>query len=117
MSLMSSHSNIPSDNIPYSFNASHSQDAAGARQHAFYPYTDNGGSTLGITGSTFAVLAGDTRSTSGYSINSRMVPKLFRIGADDPDSRIVLSVVGFAADGNALKERLDLIVKMYRYQH
>jgi 20S proteasome subunit beta 6 len=29
----------------------------------------------------------------------------------------VLSVVGFAADGAALKERLDTIVKMYKYQH
>ena len=54
--------------------------------------------------------------TSGYNINSRYVPKLFRIG-DEEDSRIVLSVVGFAADGNALKERLDAIVKMYKYQH
>jgi 20S proteasome subunit beta 6 len=30
---------------------------------------------------------------------------------------MVLSVVGFAADGNAIKERIDAIVKMYRYQH
>jgi 20S proteasome subunit beta 6 len=82
-----------------------------------HSYTDNGGSTLGITGSTFAILAGDTRSTSGYNINTRFAPKVHRIGADDPESRIVLSVVGFAADGNALKERLDTIVKMYRYQH
>jgi 20S proteasome subunit beta 6 len=29
----------------------------------------------------------------------------------------VLSVVGFAADGNALKERLDTVVKMYKFQH
>jgi 20S proteasome subunit beta 6 len=29
----------------------------------------------------------------------------------------VLSVVGFAADGKALTERLDTMVKMYRYQH
>lgn len=29
----------------------------------------------------------------------------------------MLSVVGFAADGRALKERLDNVVKMYRYQH
>lgn len=43
------------------------------------------------------------------------MPKLFKIGGED--SRIVLSVVGFAADGNALKERLDTIVKMYKYQH
>lgn len=79
-------------------------------------YTDNGGSTLGITGETFAILAGDTRSTSGYNINTRYEPKLFRIG-DDDKSPIVLSVVGFAADGHALKERLDTIVKMYKYQH
>jgi hypothetical protein len=36
----------------------------------------HGGSTLGITGADFAILAGDTRSTSGYNINSRMVPKV-----------------------------------------
>lgn len=109
-----------SDALGYSFSKSipnPTSHSSGPRQHAFYPYTDNGGSTLGITGSTFAILAGDTRSTSGYNINTRHAPKVFRIGADDPSSRIVLSVVGFAADGNALKERLDTIVKMYRYQH
>ncbi|OCT46051.1 Proteasome subunit beta type-6 [Cladophialophora carrionii] len=113
---------IASDQPGYSFSnaPAGSLQAAGTRQHAFYPYTDNGGSTLGITGADFAILAGDTRSTSGYNINSRFVPKLFRIGEDSSDeqsSRIVLAVVGFAADGNALKERLDAIVKMYKYQH
>jgi 20S proteasome subunit beta 6 len=85
-----------------------------------YSYTDNGGSTLGISGADFAILAGDTRSTSGYNINTRYAPKLFKIGGEGPDNkgaRIVLSVVGFAADGDALKERLDTIVKMYKYQH
>lgn len=89
-------------------------------QADIYSYTDNGGTTLGITGNDFAILAGDTRSTSGYSINSRYTPKVFKIGGDDETgegAHIVLSVVGFAADGNALKERLDAIVKMYRYQH
>lgn len=83
-------------------------------------YTDNGGSTLGITGKDFTIIAGDTRSTSGYNINTRYAPKLFRIGGEGPEhigSKIVLSVVGFAADGHALAERLDTIVKMYRYQH
>jgi len=45
---------------------------------------------------------------------------VFKIGGDDETgagAHIVLSVVGFAADGQALKERLDTIVKMYRYQH
>jgi 20S proteasome alpha/beta subunit len=41
-------------------------------------YTDNGGSTLGISGADFAILAGDTRSTSGYNINTRYAPKLFK---------------------------------------
>ena len=85
-----------------------------------WSYTDNGGSTLGITGKDFAILAGDTRSTSGYNINSRYAPKVYKIGGDDTTgegAKIVLSLVGFAADGTALKERLNTIVKLYRYQH
>ncbi|KAK2768819.1 Proteasome subunit beta type-1 [Arachnomyces sp. PD_36] len=105
------------ETVGYSFSQS---EAAGAKQHGFYPYTDNGGSTLGITGSDFAILAGDTRSVSGYNINTRMAPKVYKIGGDDETgegAHIVLSVVGFAADGRALKERLDAMVKMYKYQH
>ncbi|KAF1355460.1 proteasome subunit beta type-1 precursor [Delphinella strobiligena] len=105
----------------YSFAQPRQTMAAGPRQHAgFYPYTDNGGSTLGISGSDFTIIAGDTRHTSGYNINTRYAPKLFRIGGEGPEhkgSKIVLSVVGFAADGNALAEKLDTIVKMYGYKH
>jgi len=110
----------PQEGPGFSFATPISSEASQPRQHAFYPYTDNGGSTLGISGADFTIMAGDTRSTSGYSINSRHVPKLFLIGGDGPEhkgARIVLSVVGFAADGDALKERLDTIVKMYKYQH
>jgi 20S proteasome subunit beta 6 len=39
------------------------------------------------------------------SEHSRFVPKVFRIGANDPSPRIVL------------KERLDVFVKVDRYQH
>ncbi|EMD91149.1 hypothetical protein COCC4DRAFT_135861 [Bipolaris maydis ATCC 48331] len=104
----------------YSFKQTPTAVPSGERQHGFYPYTDNGGSTLGISGADFAILAGDTRSTSGYNINTRYAPKLFKIGGEGSDNkgaRIVLSVVGFAADAHALKERLDTIVKMYKYQH
>lgn len=65
-------------------------------------------------------MAGDTRSTSGYSINSRFAPKVFKIGGTtsaNDDAHILLSVVGFAADGDALKERLDATCKIYRYRH
>lgn len=45
---------------------------------------------------------------------------MFKIGADEESGEggnIILSVVGFAADGRTLKERLDNVVKMYEYQH
>jgi 20S proteasome subunit beta 6 len=119
MAAISSYS-MPTSTRAFSFQSAPTTASDGARQHAFYPYTDNGGSTLGISGDTFTVLAGDTRSTSGYNINTRYEPKLFRIGGDGPEhagSKIVLSVVGFAADGHALQERLDTVVKMYKYQH
>ncbi|KAJ5220196.1 hypothetical protein N7468_009400 [Penicillium chermesinum] len=72
--------------------------------------------TMGISGADFAILAGDTRSTSGYNINSRSEPKVFTI-QDAKNQSIVISVVGFAADGHALKEKLEGIVTMYKYQH
>ncbi|TRX97776.1 hypothetical protein FHL15_001531 [Xylaria flabelliformis] len=92
----------------------------GLRENRFNPYTDNGGSTLAIAGADFAIVAGDTRLTSGYSINTRYAPKIFKIGgsaSSQDDANILLSVVGFAADGEALKERLDTACKMYRYRH
>ncbi|XP_044714990.1 proteasome subunit domain-containing protein [Hirsutella rhossiliensis] len=90
------------------------------REHRFNPYTDNGGSTLGIAGADFAIMAGDTRHTSGYSINSRMAPKVFKVGgstSSQEDATIVLSVCGFAADGAALRDQLDTVCKIYRYRH
>lgn len=58
--------------------------------------------------------------TSGYNILTRYCPKLFKIGGEGPEHKgatIILAIDGFAADGQALQERLDAIVKMYRYQH
>ncbi|KAM3065450.1 Proteasome subunit beta type-6 [Clarireedia jacksonii] len=91
-----------------------SSEISGAKQHSFYPYADNGGSILGISSDDFVVIAGDTRSTSGYSINSRVENKVFRIGDDE---RIALSVVGFGADGKQLAERLNTVAKMYKFKH
>ncbi|KAL5343851.1 nucleophile aminohydrolase [Aspergillus crustosus] len=87
-----------------------------AKEAQFYPYTSNGGATLGLSGPGFAILAGDTRSTAGYSINTRYEPKVFTI-QDAGKHSIVISVIGFAADGHALKEKLEAIASMYKYQH
>ncbi|RGP79075.1 20s proteasome subunit beta 6 [Fusarium longipes] len=104
----------------YSFSDAPKTNNGEFREHRFNPYTDNGGSTLAIAGADFTIMAGDTRHTSGYSINSRMSPKVFRIGgttASQEDATLVLSVVGFAADGEALRDHLDTICKIYRYRH
>ncbi|KAI1161399.1 N-terminal nucleophile aminohydrolase [Nemania serpens] len=104
----------------YSFAEVPKDSVDGLREHRFNPYTDNGGSTLAIAGADFAIIAGDTRLTAGYSIHTRYAPKVFKIGgstSSQDDANIILSVVGFAADGEALKERLDAVCKMYRYRH
>ncbi|KAI7506744.1 proteasome subunit beta type-1 precursor [Hortaea werneckii] len=111
---------LHSEQPAFSFQQAPQTAAGQPKQHSFYPYTDNGGSTLGISGDGFTILAGDTRLTSGYNILTRYAPKLFRIGGHGPEhegSKIVLSVVGFAADGRALQEHLDTVCKMYQYQH
>lgn len=81
-------------------------------EHQFNPYTDNGGTILGIAGEDFAILAGDTRSTTDYSINSRYEPKVFDCG-----DNIVISANGFAADGEALVKRFKNSVKWYHFDH
>jgi 20S proteasome subunit beta 6 len=60
------------------------------QQRAFNPYTDNGGTILAIAGADFSVIAGDTRQTEGYSIQTRYAPKVFRLYARNHISRIVL---------------------------
>lgn len=81
-------------------------------EHRFNPYSDNGGTVLGIAGKDFAVLAGDTRQVEGYSINSRYEQKIFNVGDD-----IVMTANGFAADGSALIDRFRNQVKWYKFDH
>lgn len=59
--------------------ASMATSAHGAQQHSFNPYTENGGSIMAIAGKDFCVIAGDTRQSEGYSIQTRYKPKVFRL--------------------------------------
>ena len=52
------------------------------QQRSFNPYTDNGGTILAIAGADFTVIAGDTRQSEGYSIQTRYAPKVFRLCVD-----------------------------------
>jgi 20S proteasome subunit beta 6 len=81
-------------------------------EHRFNPYADNGGTVLGIAGQGFALIAGDTRHTTGYSINSRFQPRCFDMG-----DNIILSTVGFAGDCKALVQALKTNMEWYHHDH
>ena len=49
------------------------------QERQFNPYTENGGTILAIAGADFSVVAGDTRQSEGYSIQTRYAPKVFRL--------------------------------------
>ena len=49
------------------------------QQRQFNPYSENGGTILAIAGSDFSVIAGDTRQTEGFNIQTRYAPKVFRL--------------------------------------
>jgi 20S proteasome subunit beta 6 len=49
------------------------------QQRQFNPYTENGGTILAVAGANFSVIAGDTRQSEGYSIQTRYAPKVFRL--------------------------------------
>lgn len=74
-------------------------------------YTDNGGSIIGIAGDDFVILAGDTRHTSGYNINSRSEKKVYRLGED---SSLVLATVGFGADAKDVAQTMRRAVEVLR---
>ena len=81
-------------------------------EHRFNPYSDNGGTVLGIAGEDFAVLAGDTRQVEGYSIQSRYESKIHDVGDD-----ILMTANGFAADGVALIDRFKQLLIWYKFDN
>ena len=100
---------------------------ANPQQRSFNPYAENGGTILAVAGADFTVIAGDTRQSEGYSIQTRYAPKVFRLYAICltiishrvhaflfRTDRAVLAVNGFAADGNMfvkkVKQRLEVLV-------
>jgi len=81
-------------------------------QASFNPYTENGGTILAIAGKDFSVVAGDTRQSEGYSIQTRYAPKVFKL-----TNRAVLAVNGFAADGNMFVKTVRQRLEWYRHAH
>jgi len=78
----------------------------------FSPYTENGGSILAIAGADFCVIAGDTRQSEGYSIQSRNQSKVWRL-----TDKCTIAANGFAADGNQVVKRIKQRLEWYKYAH
>ncbi|ORY24191.1 nucleophile aminohydrolase [Naematelia encephala] len=81
-------------------------------QHAFNPYEDNGGTILAIAGKDFSVIAGDTRQSQGYSIQTRYARKVWQL-----TDRAVLATNGFAADGNNFVKKVKQRLEWYEHAH
>ncbi|KAJ1666236.1 Proteasome subunit beta type-6 [Coemansia sp. RSA 1813] len=79
----------------------------------FNPYVNNEGTTLGICGSDFALVASDTRQSNGqYNINSRYTPKAFALS-----NGTVLATTGCFADGKQLVEDMEQRAQLYFHKH
>lgn len=82
-------------------------------QHRFNPYGDSGGgTTLAIAGDGFAILAGDTRHSTGFAIDSRDETQLFEVG-----DNLLLASNGFSADARALVDDVRTKIKWYHHKH
>lgn len=69
-----------------------------ATERRFNPYSENGGTILAIAGQNFSVIAGDTRQSEGYSIQTRFAQKVFPLCvASTPLSYSSISFPTFAA--------------------
>ena len=86
--------------------------SGGPKTAAFSPYADNGGSVVAIAGEDFAVLASDTRLSSGFSIYTREQSKLFRLS-----NTTVLGCTGCWCDTLTLTRILEARMQMYLHEH
>ncbi|EFP86392.2 20S proteasome subunit beta 6 [Puccinia graminis f. sp. tritici CRL 75-36-700-3] len=73
---------------------------------------DNGGTILAISSKEFAVIAGDTRQSEGYSIQTRYAPKVTQLTEE-----CCIAVNGFAADGKELVKQLKQRLQWYQHTH
>lgn len=99
--------------FPKDFAAMSGQPVAAAvpAQHQWSPYVMNSGTVMAICGEDFAIVAGDTRMSVGYQIQSRDVPKLLKI-----TDRTVLATGGHC-QADTLQLQKMIRARMIQYEH
>ncbi|GAA5985462.1 hypothetical protein JCM5350_004006 [Sporobolomyces pararoseus] len=85
---------------------------SGPQQRQFSPYADSGGSILAISSPGFAVIASDTRQSSGYSIETRTARRIFEL-----TDEATIAIQGFKGDADAFVKRLKQNLEWYHHTH
>lgn len=88
--------------------------AAGeVKSHASWsPYDDNGGTTMGVAGVDYCIVAASTRLSTGYSILTRNSSKIMRL-----TDKTVMACASMQADYSALQKQLQARNVMYQHSH
>lgn len=84
----------------------------GSQRQYFSPYADNGGSVVAIAGENYAIIAADTRLSSGFSIYTREQSKLFQLS-----DKTILGCSGCWCDTLTLTRVLEARMQMYYHEH
>merc|ERR1719359_2684935 len=76
------------------------------------PYADNGGTCLSVAGDDYAVLAADTRLSTGYRIHTRNSSKVTQL-----TDKCVIASCGMKSDAITLHRHLKARIVMYEHKH
>lgn len=86
---------------------------ASAKKHPdFSPYTDNGGTVVAIAGKDYAIIASETRLSTGFQIYTRDQPKMFQM-----TPKTVLGSTGCWCDALTFAKVIEARVRNYLYEH
>jgi len=78
----------------------------------YSPYQDNGGTVVGVARDDYAVIAADTRMSTGYRIHTRNSTKFVQL-----TDKCVVGSAGMNADIVTLHKVLKIRVQQYEFTH